>query len=76
LRKFLNIGRHIKLREERIRIKEGIKRWNVKQRSYVKLGKIQPEILEVALKGLWQKNPALYKSVIINAYLYLEEKIN
>jgi hypothetical protein len=39
-----------------------------------KLGKIQPEILEVALKDLWQRKPALYKSVILNAYL--NEKIN
>ena len=38
-----------------------------------KLGKIPPEILEVALKELWQRKPALYKSVIINAYL--DEKI-
>jgi len=26
--------------------------------------------------SLWQRKPALYKSVIINAYLYLDEKIN
>ncbi len=39
-----------------------------------KLGKIQPELLEVALEELWQMKPALYKSVVINAYL--DEKIN
>ncbi|MFQ6057240.1 MAG: UPF0175 family protein [Methanosarcinales archaeon] len=39
-----------------------------------KLGKIQPEILEASLKELWKRNPDLYKSVIINAYL--DEKIN
>ena len=46
--------------------------WEVEE--LCKLGKIQPEILEVALKELWQREPALYKSVIINAYL--DEKIN
>jgi hypothetical protein len=46
--------------------------WEVEE--LCKLGKIPPEILEVALKELWQKKPALYKSVIINAYL--DEKIN
>jgi predicted HTH domain antitoxin len=39
-----------------------------------KLSKIQPDILEVVLKELWQRNPTLYKTVIINAYL--DEKIN
>ena len=39
-----------------------------------KLSKIQPDILEVAFKELWQMKPALYKSVVINAYL--DEKIN
>jgi len=38
------------------------------------LGKIQPELLEVALEELWARKPALYKSVVINAYL--DEKIN
>jgi predicted HTH domain antitoxin len=38
------------------------------------LGKIQPEILGAAFKELWKRNPGLYKSVIINAYL--DEKIN
>ena len=46
--------------------------WEVEE--LCKLGKIQPEILEAALKELWQRKPALYKSVIINAYL--DEKIN
>ena len=46
--------------------------WEVEE--FCKLGKIQPEILEVVLKELWQRKPALYKSVIINAYL--DEKIN
>ena len=39
-----------------------------------KSGKIQPEILEAAIKELWQRKPALYKSVIINAYL--DENMN
>ena len=39
-----------------------------------KLGKNQSEILEKALEELWHRNPALYKSEIINAYL--DEKIN
>ena len=46
--------------------------WEVEE--LCKLGKNQPEILEEALEELWQRNPALYKSVIINAYL--DEKIN
>ena len=46
--------------------------WEVEE--LYKLSKIQPDILEVVLKELWQRNPALYKSVIINAYL--DEKIN
>jgi predicted HTH domain antitoxin len=39
-----------------------------------KLNKVQPEIVEAALKELWQRNPSLYKSVVINAYL--DAKIN
>jgi len=46
--------------------------WEVEE--LCKLGKNQPEILEEALEDLWQRNPALYKSVILNAYL--DEKIN
>ncbi|NQE46629.1 hypothetical protein C5S31_11470 [ANME-1 cluster archaeon GoMg2] len=46
--------------------------WEVEE--LCKLGKIQPEISEEALKELWQRKPALYKSVILNAYL--DEKIN
>ena len=46
--------------------------WEVEE--LCKLGKIQPEMLEAAFKELWQRKPALYKSVIINAYL--DEKIN
>ena len=46
--------------------------WEVEE--LCKLSKIQPEILEVALKELWQRKPALYNSVIISAYL--DEKIN
>ena len=45
--------------------------WEVEE--LCKLSKIQPEILEVALKELWQRNPTLYKSVIIGADL--DEKI-
>jgi predicted HTH domain antitoxin len=39
-----------------------------------KLSKIQPDIVDAALKELWQRNPALYKSIVINTYL--DEKIN
>ncbi len=46
--------------------------WEVEELH--KLSKIQPDIVDVALKDLWQRNPALYKSVVINAYL--DEKIN
>lgn len=46
--------------------------WEVEE--LYKLGKIQPDILETALRELWQRKSALYKSVIINAYL--DEKIN
>lgn len=46
--------------------------WEVEE--LYKLSKIQPDIIKVVLKELWQRNPALYKSVIINAYL--DEKIN
>jgi len=46
--------------------------WEVEELH--KLSKIQPDIVDAALKELWRKNPALYKSVVINAYL--DEKIN
>ena len=46
--------------------------WEVEELH--KLSKIQPDIVDVALKDLWQRNPGLYKSVVINAYL--DEKIN
>jgi hypothetical protein len=46
--------------------------WEVEE--LYKLGKIQQDLLETALKELWQRKPTLYKSVIINAYL--DEKIN
>jgi len=46
--------------------------WEVEE--LCKLGKIQPDILETALKELWQRKPSLHKSVILNAYL--DEKIN
>ena len=39
-----------------------------------KLRKIQPDIVDAALKELWQRNPVLHKSIVINAYL--DEKIN
>lgn len=39
-----------------------------------KLSKVQPDVVDAALKELWQKNPSLYKSVVINAYL--DERIN
>jgi predicted HTH domain antitoxin len=46
--------------------------WEVEE--LCKLGKIQPDILETALKELWERKPGLHKSVILNAYL--DEKIN
>jgi len=46
--------------------------WEVEELH--KLSKIQPDIVDGALKELWQRNPDLYKSVVINAYL--DEKIN
>ena len=46
--------------------------WEVEELH--KLSKIQPDIVDTALKDLWQRNPTLYKSVVINAYL--DEKIN
>ena len=46
--------------------------WEVEELH--KLSKIQPDIVDGALKELWQRNPELYKSVVINAYL--DEKIN
>lgn len=39
-----------------------------------KLSKVQPDVVESALKELWEKKPALYKSVVISAYL--DQKIN
>jgi predicted HTH domain antitoxin len=46
--------------------------WEVEELH--KLSKIQPDIVDSALKELWRRNPELYKSVVINAYL--DEKIN
>ena len=56
-----------------MRIREG-KRMEWEVEELCKLGKIQPDILETALKELWQRKPGLHKSVILNAYL--DEKIN
>ena len=41
--------------------------WEVEELH--KLSKIQPDVVDGALKELWQRNPDLYKSVVINAYL-------
>jgi predicted HTH domain antitoxin len=46
--------------------------WEVEELH--KLSKIQPDIVDAALKELWQRNPALYKAIVINTYL--DEKIN
>ena len=46
--------------------------WEVEELK--KISEIQPDIVEDALKDLWVKNPALYKSVVINAYI--DGKIN
>ncbi len=39
-----------------------------------KLNEIQPDIVEKALKDAWEKNPDVYKSVVVGAYL--DEKIS
>ena len=41
--------------------------WEVEELH--KLSKIQLDVVYGALKELWQRNPDLYKSVVINAYL-------
>jgi len=46
--------------------------WEVEELH--KLSKIQPDVVSGALKELWKRNPDIYKSVVINAYL--DEKIN
>lgn len=46
--------------------------WEVEE--LVKLSEIQPEIVEDALKDLWEKKPNLHKTVLVNAYL--DGKIN
>ena len=46
--------------------------WEVEELH--KLSKIQPDIVGGALKELWQRNPDLYKSIVINAYI--DEKLN
>ena len=46
--------------------------WEVEELQ--KLSKIQPDMVNNALEDLWQRNPALFKSVVINAYL--DKKIN
>ena len=35
----------------------------------IKLSEIQPEKVDHALKELWERNPDLYKSVVVNAYI-------
>ncbi|TRZ87702.1 MAG: UPF0175 family protein [Methanosarcinales archaeon] len=39
-----------------------------------KISKVQPDIVESALKELWERKPDLYKSIVISAYL--DHKIN
>ncbi len=46
--------------------------WEVEELK--KISEIQPEIVEQALKGLWEKNPQLYKIIVINAFI--DEKIS
>ncbi|MBI5192281.1 MAG: UPF0175 family protein [Nitrospirae bacterium] len=46
--------------------------WEVEELK--KLSEIQPDIIEDALKDLWERRPALHKSVVINAYI--DGKIN
>ena len=46
--------------------------WEVEELK--KISEIQPEAVENALKELWEKNPELHKTVVINAYI--DEKIN
>jgi predicted HTH domain antitoxin len=46
--------------------------WEVEELK--KVSEINPEMVEEAMKYLWEKKPELYKAVVINAYL--DEKIN
>lgn len=46
--------------------------WEVEELK--KISEINPEIVEEAMKYLWEKKPELYKSVVTNAYL--DKKIN
>ena len=46
--------------------------WEVEELK--KISEIYPEMVEGAIKYLWIKNPDLYKTVVINAYL--DKKIN
>lgn len=46
--------------------------WEVEELH--KLSKIQPDMVNGPLKELWQRNPDLYKSIVINAYI--DEKIS
>lgn len=42
--------------------------------SLQKVSQIRPEMVESAMKELWNINPELHKTVVINAYI--NEKIN
>ena len=46
--------------------------WEVEELK--KVSEINPEMVEEAMKYLWEKKPELYKAVVMNAYL--DEKIN
>ena len=41
--------------------------WEVE--ALKKIGQIHPEIVREAIKYLWEKNPKLYKAVVVNAYI-------
>lgn len=46
--------------------------WEVEELE--KLSELQPELVEKALKDLWERNPDLFRVVVINAYI--DEKIS
>jgi predicted HTH domain antitoxin len=41
--------------------------WEVEELK--KLSETQPDLVEPALKDLWQRNPDLYRSIVTSAYL-------
>jgi len=46
--------------------------WEVEELK--KVSEVQPELVEDALKKLWENKPELYRAVVVNAYL--DEKVS